>query len=159
MPIEEHHYEVRVHWTGNLGEGTSHYRAYSRNHTVEVSGKPPIPCSSDPAFRGDRTRYNPEELLVAALSTCHMLWYLHLCAVNKIVVLNYVDEASGWMKEREDGGGEFTRVLLRPKVTVKKGADLQLAEKLHREAHCLCFIANSVRFPVGHEPVLAEADA
>ncbi|HEX7050223.1 MAG TPA: OsmC family protein [Longimicrobiales bacterium] len=144
----EHGYTVQLVWTGNRGEGTSHYRSYDRSHEISVAGKPPIPGSSDPAFRGDRSRYNPEELLVAALSACHMLAYLHLCADAGIVVTGYSDEAAGTMVETPDGGGRFTDVLLRPSVTVAADSDLDLALRLHDRAHELCFIASSVNFPV-----------
>lgn len=149
---KEHAYSVTVTWTGNLGEGTSSYRAYSRDHVIASGDKPPLPGSSDPAFRGDPTRYNPEDLLVAAVSACHMLWYLHLCAVRRLRVLDYVDEASGVMQEEPDGGGRFTRILLRPRITLAEGADLVLAHALHDEAHAKCFIANSVNFPIEHHP-------
>lgn len=149
MP-KEHAYSVTVTWTGNLGDGTSGYRAYSRDHVIASGDKPPLPGSSDPAFRGDPTRYNPEDLLVAAVSACHMLWYLHLCAVRGIRVLDYVDEASGVMAEGPDGGGRFTRVVLRPRITLAEGADTALAGALHEEAHAKCFIANSVNFPIEH---------
>jgi organic hydroperoxide reductase OsmC/OhrA len=143
-----HTYAVQMTWTGNLGTGTSSYRAYSRNHEIQAEGKPMIPGSSDPAFRGDPTRYNPEELLVVSLSTCHLLWYLHLCATAGIVVVDYTDDPVGTMVETEDGGGHFTEVTLRPQAVLKAGADLQLAKQLHDQAHQMCFIANSVNFPV-----------
>ena len=140
-------------WTGNLGTGTSDYKAYSRNHEVSVSGKDGVIAgSSDATFRGDKTRYNPEELLVCALSQCHMLAYLHLCAVNNIVVTGYEDQAAGTMLTDRDGSGKFTDVLLSPVVTVTAESDTRLAEELHHDAHRLCFIANSVNFPVRHEP-------
>lgn len=145
---KEHSYQVNVSWTGNLGEGTASYRAYSRNHEISVAGKPVVPGSSDPNFRRDRTRYNPEELLVASLSTCHMLWYLHLCSEAGLVVVDYQDEASGTMTEMADGGGHFISVTLRPAVKLLAGADRELASRLHERAHHLCFIANSVNFPV-----------
>jgi len=149
----EHHYSTSLKWTGNLGTGTSDYKAYSRNHDVSAPDKyAVISGSSDPHFRGDATRYNPEELLVCALSQCHMLAYLHLCAVNKIVVIDYEDAASGTMVTERDGSGKFTDVLLRPVVTVTPESDAKLAAELHHEAHRLCFIANSVSFPVRHEP-------
>ena len=107
---------------------------------------------ADPAFRGDATRHNPEELFVASLSSCHMLWYLHLCAVNGIVVTGYVDDPIGKMEESAKGSGRFTDVLLRPQVTIGAGGDVKLAERLHEEAHKFCFIANSVNFPVRCEP-------
>lgn len=149
--MKEHRYRTRVTWTGNTGEGTANYRAYSRNHVISAKGKPEIPGSSDPNFRGDPSRYNPEEMLVASLSTCHMLWYLHLCAVNKIVVTAYEDAAEGVMSESSDGSGEFVRVVLKPRVTIASG-DRALALALHHEAHKFCFIANSVKFPVEAEP-------
>ncbi|MET0399931.1 MAG: OsmC family protein [Longimicrobiaceae bacterium] len=148
----EHSYEVRVTWTGDLGEGTSGYRSYARAHEIEAAGKPPIPGSSDPAFRGDPARYNPEELLVASLSTCHMLWFLHLAAEAGVVVTGYRDDARGRMLETPDGGGRFTEVVLRPAVTVRAGTDPAAADALHGRAHELCFIASSVNFPVRCEP-------
>lgn len=158
MAIEapkDHTYTVTVTWTGNTGSGTSAYRAYGRTHEIAVRGKPGIPASSDPAFRGDRARYNPEELLVAALSSCHMLWYLHLCATEGIVVHAYQDIAEGVMQEDPDGGGRFTEVVLQPEITLAPGADRARAQALHAEAHRKCFIANSVAFPIRHEPVFA----
>jgi len=154
---KQHRYETTVRWTGNLGTGTTGYKDYGRNHEISGSGKPVIPGSSDPAFRGDAARYNPEELLVASLSTCHMLWYLHLCAVNKVVVLDYEDHAGGTMEEAADGGGRFLEVTLRPRITVTTGSDLETARRLHHEAHEKCFVANSVNFPVGCEPVIRRA--
>jgi organic hydroperoxide reductase OsmC/OhrA len=155
MP-KEHHYAVTVDWTGNKGSGTSGYAAYARAHEIRSAGKPAIPGSSDPSFRGDPARYNPEELLVASLAGCHMLWYLHLCSVAGIVVTAYVDRAEGTMIEEADGGGRFTGVVLKPEVTVKPGADLAKARDLHAAAHKLCFIARSVNFPVAHEPTIRE---
>ncbi len=146
--MKEHTYSIRTNWTGNTGEGTASYRGYKRDHEISVPGKISIPGSSDPAFRGDAARYNPEELLVASLSTCHMLWYLHLCAVAGIVVTDYQDQANGKMVETSDGGGRFEEVVLHPAVRVKAGANLELCGELHEKAHQLCFIANSVNFPV-----------
>lgn len=145
---KQHQYAVSIAWTGNDGNGTQSYRSYRRDHEITAAGKPAIPASSDPAFRGDRARYNPEELLVASLSSCHMLWYLHLCAVNGIVVLDYRDEAGGILQEEDGGGGAFVRVDLKPRVKIAAGADRAKALALHEEAHHLCFIARSVRFPV-----------
>jgi organic hydroperoxide reductase OsmC/OhrA len=147
-----HTYRATVRWTGDLGTGTSSYRAYARAHAIEATGKPTIPGSSDPAFRGDAAAWNPEELLVASLSACHQLWYLHLAAVNGIVVRNYVDAAEGTMSEEADGSGRFTRVVLRPRVTIAPGGDVEKARALHRDAHAKCFVANSVNFPVECEP-------
>ncbi|MBV8140783.1 MAG: OsmC family protein [Verrucomicrobia bacterium] len=147
----EHKYSVNIQWTGNTGQGTADYRSYARDHEIKVPGKPAIEGSSDPQFRGDPTRYNPEELLVSALSGCHLLWYLHLCAEAGIVVLSYEDRAEGMMEESNDGGGRFVRVTLRPHVRVTDR--VEQAEALHQRAHQLCFIANSVNFPVLHQPV------
>ncbi len=152
----EHRYEVTVEWTGNQGTGTSDYRAYRRDHTIAAGAKPPISGSSDPAFRGDAARWNPEDLLVASLSACHKLWYLHLCAVNGVGVLAYQDRALGIMVEDPVTGGRFTRVVLRPHVTVRAGDDAELAIRLHHEAHAKCFVANSVNFPVEHEPTIEQ---
>lgn len=148
MSGREHQYSTTVTWTGNQGTGTSGYKAYSRDHEIAVPGKPPILGSSDPAFRGDPARHNPEDMLVASLSACHMLWYLHLCAQNGVTVTAYSDPATGTMAEDSSGGGRFTEVVLRPKVTLAPGSDAAKAEALHHEAHGKCFIANSVNFPV-----------
>lgn len=141
-----------MQWTGNTGAGTADYRGYQRAHEYSVPGKPVILGSSDPNFRGDASRYNPEELLVMSLSSCHMLWYLHLCAEAKIVVTAYVDEAVGTLLEVKETGGHFTEVVLSPLVTLQAGSDAALAESLHERAHHLCFVANSVNFPVRIEP-------
>jgi len=150
--MHEHHYQVTVAWTGNSGKGTSDYRGYERSHTINVERKPVIDASSDPAFRGDKTRYNPEELLVASLSSCHMLSYLHLCAVAGVVVTAYTDNATGTMTQTPDGGGHFTEVTLYPSVTVSDESMIAKANELHHEANKLCFIANSCNFPVHHKP-------
>jgi len=155
----EHCYTTTVRWTGNAGTGTGSYRGYKRDHVIEAGGKPPIPGSSDPHFRGDAERWNPEELLVASLSTCHQLWYLHLCAEAGVVVTAYEDHAEGTMIENADGSGEFTRVVLHPCVTIRAGSDPRRARELHHRAHALCFIARSVNFPVECEPLIeTEAD-
>jgi organic hydroperoxide reductase OsmC/OhrA len=154
MAAAEHRYEVTVEWTGNRGSGTSDYRAYGREHTISAAGKAPIAGSSDTAFRGDATRWNPEELLLASLSACHKLWYLHLCAANGIAVIAYVDRAMGTMAEEPHGGGRFTRAVLRPHVTIRAGDDRALAARLHHDAHEKCFIASSVNFPVAAEPTI-----
>lgn len=149
-----HSYPVRMRWTGNTGQGTRDYRGYDRTHEYSVDGKPAIPGSADPAFRGDATRYNPEELLVMSVSSCHMLWYLHLCADSKIVVVDYVDEAVGSMIETADTGGHFVEIVLKPAVTLAAGSDAAQAESLHERAHHLCFVANSVNFPVRCVPTI-----
>jgi organic hydroperoxide reductase OsmC/OhrA len=149
---KRHTYRSAVKWTGNTGDGTKTYSSYTRNHVVECAGKPPIPGSSDPAFRGDPARYNPEELLVASLSGCHMLSYLHMCAVNGVCVVEYEDAAEGVMQENADGSGEFRRVVLRPRVKITAESDAGKAMELHHKAHEICFIARSVSFPVEVEP-------
>jgi organic hydroperoxide reductase OsmC/OhrA len=153
MTHREHRYPVEMEWTGNLGTGTSGYRDYGRNHELLAGGRPNIPASSDPTFRGDEARWNPEQLLVASLSSCHMLWYLHLCAEGGVVVTHYRDLAEGTMVESSDGGGRFASVTLRPKVVISAGSSA-LAASLHHAAHEKCFIANSVNFPVHCEPTI-----
>jgi organic hydroperoxide reductase OsmC/OhrA len=156
--MKTHRYAIAVDWTGNTGTGTSGYRDYERRHEISAgTRKPAIPGSSDPAFRGDPARWNPEELLVASLSACHKLWYLHLCAEAGIVVLAYTDHAEGEMEETADGSGRFTRVVLRPRVSVAAGCDEAQARQLHQTAHARCFIANSVNFPVACEPEIMDA--
>jgi organic hydroperoxide reductase OsmC/OhrA len=152
MSDKTHTFTCTMTWTGNTGKGTASYTAYSRDHVYGAAGKPDVPGSSDPAFRGDGRRYNPEELLVASLSSCHMLWYLHLCAVGGVVVQAYRDEPVGAMAEDAAKGGYFTRVTLRPRVTVTRESDPAKARELHHGAHEKCFIANSVNFPVACEP-------
>ena len=147
-----HTYEVTVTWTGNRGTGTSGYRDFGRAHDITADGRPVIAASSDPAFRGDPSRWNPEQLLVAALSDCHMLWYLHLCATAGVTVESYVDSAVGAMVEEKSGTGQFTEVVLRPTVKVADPGTVDKALALHEKAHEMCFIARSVNFPVRHEP-------
>ena len=154
---KEHTYTLTTKWTGNTGTGTSAYKAYERAHTIEKENKPDILLSSDPAFRGDTTRYNPEELLLASLSSCHMLWYLHLCSEAGIVVVDYADHATGIMEETADGGGKFVEVALHPAVIVSDVSMIEKANALHHKANELCFIANSVNFPVKHEAVCGAA--
>ena len=158
MADREHHYVTHVRWTGNLGDGTAGYRSYSRSHEIIAAEKPPIPGSSDPSFRGDPARYNPEELLVASLSACHMLWYLHLCADAGIVVVQYEDDASGRMVESADSGGRFEEVVLRPAVVIRRGGDESVAQELHERAHRMCFIANSVNFTVRTEATVRTSE-
>lgn len=154
MPQREHRYSVHLTWTGNTGTGTSSYREYKRDHELASPGKAVISGSSDPHFRGDRSRWNPEELLVASLSACHQLWYLHLCADAGVVVTAYEDRAEGVMVEEADGGGRFLRVVLRPAVAIATHSERSVALALHEKAHALCFIARSVNFPVEHEPTV-----
>ncbi len=161
MAEREHRYRVSVRWTGNQGQGTASYRSYSRSHDIVSPAspdKPVIPGSSDPAFRGDPARWNPEELYVASLSACHKLWYLNLCATAGVVVESYVDEAEGVMIQGEDHSGEFASVTLRPQITITRSSDMEKARDLHHEAHAKCFIANSVKTPVSVEPVISASD-
>ncbi|CAG5072532.1 hypothetical protein DYBT9623_04184 [Dyadobacter sp. CECT 9623] len=151
--MRQHHYKTTIEWTGNTSRGTADYRAYERSHTAKIEGKPGIDLSSDPAFRGDRTRHNPEELFVASIASCHMLWYLHLCTEAGVVVLEYQDRATGTMEETDNGSGRFTEVILYPVVKVSDESMLQKANELHHKAHEYCFIANSCNFPIRHEPV------
>jgi len=157
--MSDHFYKATVTWRGNQGTGTSAYRAYSRNHEITVEGKPTIPASSDPHFRGDKERYNPEEMLVASISSCHMLWYLHLCSEAGVVVVNYIDNATGIMAETADGSGRFTEITLHPAITVSDPSMIDKANSLHHKANQLCFIANSVNFPILHQPICKAQNA
>ena len=152
-----HRYASSIRWTGNRGTGTSSYREYERQYDVAIAGKPTIAGSSDPQFRGDPARHNPEDLLVSAAASCHMLWYLHLCADAGVVVVNYVDEALGTLVEQRDGSGVFTEITLRPQVTIASGSDPSLAERLHADAHRMCPLAASLSCPVRHEPTIVVA--
>jgi organic hydroperoxide reductase OsmC/OhrA len=154
-----HRYDLTMTWTGNRGTGTSGYRDYGRDHEVGAEGRPTMEGSSDPVFHGDKARWNPELELVAALSQCHMLSYLHVCAAAGVVVTGYEDAPYGLMAETEDGGGYFTEVVLRPRVTVADAGMSGQAEELHGDASAKCFIASSVNFPVRHEPSVTAAGA
>lgn len=151
MSGDAHRYAVDVVWTGNRGDGTRTYGGYGREHEVRVAGKPVIAGSSDAAFRGDGSKHNPEDMLVASLSTCHMLWYLHLAADAGVVVTDYQDHAEGLLSI-DTHGGRFTEVVLRPTVTVTVQSDAGKAQSLHDDAHHVCYIANSMNFPVRCEP-------
>jgi organic hydroperoxide reductase OsmC/OhrA len=156
---KQHHYAVRVVWTGNTGTGTATYRGYERAHDIQANGKVTISGSSDPAFRGDPARWNPEELLVASLSACHKLWYLGLCAQAGVIVTSYEDEAEGVMVEEASGAGQFTSVTLRPRITIAGNSDKAVALDLHHRAHDMCFIARSMNFPVESEPTIRVEEA
>jgi organic hydroperoxide reductase OsmC/OhrA len=147
---KKHYYEVAILW--NDTNGTKGYDRYSRDHVIAVTGKPSIAASSDQSFRGNAAKYNPEELFLASISNCHMLWYLHLCAVNGIIVLDYKDQAQGVMEEQANGSGKFTGVTLHPVVTVSSKEMIDTAQELHSEANKFCFIANSLNFAVIHQP-------
>lgn len=152
MGLNEHRYALTVRWTGNLGEGTASYRGYSRDHDIDIVGLPTLKGSADPTFHGDRTRYNPEQLLLAALSQCHMLSFLHVAVKHGVVVTGYEDNAEGLMKLNRDGSGQFESVTLKPNVTIADPQHAPLIPQLHHEANNVCFIARSVNFPVLHQP-------
>jgi organic hydroperoxide reductase OsmC/OhrA len=149
----QHHYKATLTWTGNQGEGTISSSKYQRSHTVEIQGKPLILASSDVPFRGESTKHNPEDFFISALSACHMLWYLHLCADAGVVVTAYIDEVSGTMEEKETAGGYFSEVILHPVITLQYKSMQELAEQMHQEANKKCFIANSCNFPVQHKAI------
>jgi organic hydroperoxide reductase OsmC/OhrA len=149
--MKDHNYSITINWTGNKGQGTNGYKSYDRSHEVAIEGKRTIEASSDPAFLGDKTKHNPEELLLASISSCHMLWYLHLCSDAGIIVTNYVDNAKAAMLETENGGGKFTEVVLYPTITLKNIEQKEEANALHTKANELCFIANSLNFKVAHK--------
>lgn len=149
--MSEHRYQISVKWTGNTGQGTKDYRGYERSHLISCPGKPDLLGTSDPKFRGDPTKYNPEELLLASLSACHMLWYLHLCSDSKIVVIEYVDNPTAVMVVEPSGSGRFKEATLQPSIILANDKVVE-AERLHEEAHKKCFIANSVNFPIILKP-------
>jgi organic hydroperoxide reductase OsmC/OhrA len=151
--VKEHSYHTNLQWTGNTGKGTETYRGYERSHQISVEGKQMIEASSDPSFHGDKSKYNPEEMFVASLSSCHMLWFLHLCSVASVIVLEYSDAAIGKMVESDDGNGRFSEVILYPQVKLKEEWMIEKTNAIHEKAHHFCFIANSVNFPVRHEAV------
>jgi organic hydroperoxide reductase OsmC/OhrA len=154
--VRTHQYDVRTVWDGAAAGPTRDYQSYSREYAIEIAGKPRLQASADATFRGDKALHNPEDLLVAALSGCHLLSYLALCSLKKIEVTAYHDQAFGLMEESA-GAGRITEVTLRPRVTIAAGSDVAAATALHKEAHKVCFIANSVNFPVKHEPVVEVA--
>ena len=157
--IREHRYALRSVWTGNRGTGTSGYRDYDRSVTISLAGKPDLQASSDKPFRGDPAKWNPEDLLLAALSECHLLSYLHACVEAGVVVESYSDEATGLMTEDGRGGGAFTEVVLHPRVVVAEAFMIPAAQAAHAQAHDWCFIANSVNFPVRHDAEVSAARA
>jgi organic hydroperoxide reductase OsmC/OhrA len=155
---KSHSYELALTWTGAGKGATVNYPSYSREYRVSFAGKPPLVGSADPAFRGDPALHNPEDLLLAALSACHMLSYLAVCALAKVTVLSYEDSASGTMSEVAPQRSAFTDALLRPRVVIAAGSDRAKAAALHEQAHKICFIANSVNFPVRHEAKIELAE-
>ena len=151
--MKKHLYEIITRWK-RAKETSFEYPDYSRNHTIQTEGRPLILSSSDKAFNGDPSRYNPEELFISSISSCHMLWYLHLCATNKISVVDYLDRAEGTMVEESSGSGRFSEVLLNPVVKITESNKKELAVKLHQEANRFCFIANSCNFEIKHNPTI-----
>jgi len=151
--MKKHNYKIKVEWTGNEGNGTLNYKSYNRNHVIITDGKyDRINGSADPSFLGDQSKYNPEDLFLSSLSACHMLWYLHLCAVHKIIVTHYLDNATGIMEETRNGSGKFIEVTLNPKVKITDLNMISKANELHAEANKMCFIANSCNFIIRHNP-------
>ena len=150
-----HQYSLAVEWTGNTGNGTKEYRGYERSHIISFENKVPIAGSSDPAFRGDKEKHSPEDLFVASIAACHMLWYLHLCSDAGIVITEYIDHATGTMAETSNGSGRFIEVTLRPAVTITSESKRSTAEALHHKANEFCFIANSCNFPIHHKPFIS----
>lgn len=150
--MRQHTYTTTIRWTGNKGTGTSRYDAYERSHVLSVANKAELQCSSDTIFRGDGSKHNPEDMLLASLSSCHMLWYLHLCADAGVVVTDYTDEATATLVLPDGGNGYFSEAILHPKVTVQDASMIKQAIALHDRAHEKCFIANSCNFPVRHQP-------
>lgn len=157
MTNATHDYTARVVWDGNTGEGTARYAGYQRAYRVLVAGKPELEGSADPAFRGDASKHNPEDLFLASISACHMLFYLALCALEGVRVIAYEDDAHGSMAMDADGGGRFVEVLLRPRVVVSADSDAGVAEALHAVAHARCFIANSCSVPIRNEASIVVA--
>jgi len=150
--VKTHQYSSIISWKGNKGTGTSNYVAYGRDHTIQIVNKPLIEASADAPFRGDSTKHNPEDLFLSSIASCHMLWYLHLCADAGIIVVDYIDEATGIMIQTPTNGGRFTEVTLNPVVTITDPSMITKANELHEIANKHCFIANSVNFPVHHKP-------
>lgn len=148
---KQHDFPARVVWTGNRGEGNAHYRGYDRTWQVRTDGKPEISCSNDPLLGGDTSLHNPEDLLVASLSACHMLWYLHLAGDAGITVTGYQDDPLGHGESEPGGAGRFVAATLRPTITVAGGTDLKAADAIHHRIREVCFIARSVAFPVSYE--------
>ncbi|WP_159017439.1 OsmC family protein [Cognatiluteimonas profundi] len=158
MGQHTHRYHAELDWTGNLGAGTSRYDAYARDYSVRMPGKPELHGSADPLFRGDPTRHNPEDLLLASITSCHLLSYLALCARHRISVLAYSDRAEAVMQTTADGGGRFVSATLHPHVVVEDAAQVERAMALHEKAHALCFIASSCNFPITHEATVVAGD-
>lgn len=149
---KEHHYKLTAQWHGNKGTGTSGLKDYDRSHTISINGKPELHLTTDNSAVGDKTKLNPEDLLVSAVSSCHMLSYLYVCAIEGVVVMDYLDNATGIMIENDEGGGRFKEITLKPEVIVAEASMIDLANELHHKAHEICYIANSVNFEVKCNP-------
>jgi organic hydroperoxide reductase OsmC/OhrA len=149
--MKQHDYVSRIEWTGNRGQGTRTYRGYDRTWSIVTPGKPPVACSNDPLLGGNPALHNPEDLLLSALSACHMLWYLHLASSAGLTVQAYADEPLGIGENSPDGAGRFVEAVLRPRITLAAGDDAAAADAIHHEIHRVCFVARSVRFPVRYE--------
>lgn len=153
-----HEYTSAVVWTGNRGEGTNNYRGYDRTWDIAVAGKEIVHCSNDPLLGGDPAKMNPEDLMISALSACHMLWYLHLASDAGIIVTSYKDRPVGFGVIEKGGAGRFAKAVLRPEITIRSGSDIETATAIHHKIHSVCFIARSVNFPVSYEPEFIIAD-
>lgn len=156
--MNSHNYQSLIKWTGNKGKGTKSYTSYERSYDIIIENKPTLKGSADPAFRGNAELHNPEDLFLASISSCHMLWYLHLCSVNKITVIVYQDKATAIMEGTSEGKGHFTEVILNPKVVILEKDKIELAESLHQKANEFCFIANSCNFQIHHNPTIKFKD-
>jgi organic hydroperoxide reductase OsmC/OhrA len=149
-----HEFKTQTEWTGNTGEGTTTYEGYNREYTISSEGKENILGSSAAGFRGDVSKFNPEDLFIASLSSCHMLWYLHLCADNGIKVISYIDSTEATLGVFLNGKGFFQHITLKPQVVVEDPAHIQKAIALHQKANKMCFLANSLRLPLKHVPTV-----
>ncbi|WP_296618720.1 OsmC family protein [Marivirga sp.] len=152
--MKSHNYKSIIKWTGNKGKGTTSYTSYERSYDIIIENKPTIKGSSDPAFHGNSELHNPEDLFLASISSCHMLWYLHLCSENQITVIDYQDNASATMGENPDGKRHFNEAVLTPEVVILEKDKIELAESLHQKANEFCFIANSCNFPIHHNLII-----
>lgn len=151
-----HDFTARIAWTGNRGEGTQRFRGYERTWTLMTPGGAALACSNDPRLGGDPSRANPETLLLASLSACHMLWYLHLASTGGVVVTGYADDPLGVAEGAPDGAGRFVKAVLRPRIDLAAGSDVAAADAIHARIHAYCFIAQSVRFPVEYSATYRE---
>jgi organic hydroperoxide reductase OsmC/OhrA len=152
--MKSHYYQSQIKWTGNTGKGTKSYTSYERSYDIIINGKPTLKGSADPAFKGDSKLHNPEDLFLSSISSCHMLWYLHLCAENNITVIDYTDNATAEMQLTSEGKGQFTKATIKPEVIILERDKIELAKKLHKKANEFCFIANSCNFPINHHPTI-----